>query len=266
MTDTESQDNAAIPLQPRVMWTPSNVEKSRMAEFQRLVNSRFNLKLDNYQQLHQWSIDHISSFWELVWEFVGIQYSQPFMQVINESVSMDHIPKWFAGARLNLAENMLKFRDDRVALIATGEAGGERRLTYRQLYAEVEKCAAALRAAGVEVGDRVVAYIPNCIEAVVAMLAVTSIGGLWSSTSPDFGTTSVLDRFVQVKPKVLFSINAVWYNGKVHDHMDKLKSVIDGLHDLTKVVVINFVPESGVDLARLSCGHAYVVVDFFVKL
>eukprot|EP00158_Paraphelidium_tribonemae_P009841 Partr_v1_DN28979_c0_g2_i4_m25357 putative synthetase len=205
MTDTESQDNAAIPLQPRVMWTPSNVEKSRMAEFQRLVNSRFNLKLDNYQQLHQWSIDHISSFWELVWEFVGIQYSQPFMQVINESVSMDHIPKWFAGARLNLAENMLKFRDDRVALIATGEAGGERRLTYRQLYAEVEKCAAALRAAGVEVGDRVVAYIPNCIEAVVAMLAVTSIGGLWSSTSPDFGTTVCLPSWLLMQ---FFSIDS----------------------------------------------------------
>lgn len=145
------------------------------------------------------------------------------LQVIDESVPMDSVPVWFTGARLNFAENLLRYAkspdaSDRTCIIACGEyTNTDIRLTYAQLYDLVQKAAGALRKIGVKCGDRVVGYIPNCVEAVVFMLAAASIGAIWSSTSPDFGAAGVLDRFEQVEPKVLISVNAVVYNGKVSD-------------------------------------------------
>lgn len=152
----------------------------------------------------------------------------------------------------------------------SGEAGTVRQLTYRQLYAEVAACSKAMRNLGITVGDRVAAYIPNCAEAVIAMLATASIGAIWSSTSPDFGATvcfshflnpfdwivkGVLDRFQQTEPKLLFSVNAVNYNGKVHDHFPKLKSVADELPSLQKVIVIPFVESTAMPDLNLFGQH-----------
>lgn len=214
-----------------------------MNDFRLVVNKKHNLQLENYDQLYQWSIDNVAGFWGAVWEFTNIIHSVPYTMVVDESKKPNEVPEWFSGARLNLAENMLWCNDDRKAIIATTEhAGGHKEITYRDLHEQVRICAAALRASGVVTGDRVVGYISNCIEAVIIYLAVQSIGAIWSSTSPDFGVQGVLERFVQINPKIIFSVNAVHYNGKVHDHISKLKAVVQGLPDLEKVVVINFVP------------------------
>lgn len=158
--------------------------------------------------------------------------------------------------KLNFAENLLRYRDDHTAIIATGENDTVTKLSYSELYTQVSKCALALREMGIVAGDRVAAYIPNCPEAVIIMLAATSIGAVWSSTSPDFGTTGVLERFAQVKPRVLFSVNAVVYNGKTHDHLGKLKSVVEELGCLEKIVVIPFVKSAAMDLNGIGNGKA----------
>lgn len=161
---------------------------------------------------------------------------------------MDEIPEWFIGARLNYAENIFsKYCDDKLAIIATGEFNQEYELTYKQLAEKVRLCAGAMKKMGVQKSDRVATYIPNCIEAVIVFLAATSLGAIYSSTSPDFGTTGVLDRFTQIRPKLLFSVNAVVYNGKTYDHLSKLKAVTDKLDMVEKVVVIPFVEQHSME-------------------
>ncbi len=151
--------------------------------------------------------------------------------------------KWFTGARLNFAENLLRRRDDKTALIFKGESQPVRKLTYAELYSEVAKTAAALRTAGVEKGDRVAGFVPNMPESIIAMLATTSIGAIWSSSSPDFGIKGVLDRFSQIEPKVLFAANGYFYNGKSHDSLEKLKGILHELPSVEKVVVIPYSDE-----------------------
>ena len=129
--------------------------------------------------------------------------------------------------------------------IYIGEGQGRRSITYAELYNQVLKCAMALQANGVQKGDRVAAYIPNCAEAIIAMLATLSLGAIWSSTSPDFGATGVLDRFSQISPKILISVNGVIYNGKKLDHITKLKPVVEGLPSVEKVIIIPFVDDIG---------------------
>ena len=143
-----------------------------------------------------------------------------------------------------------------------GELGSVTKLTFAELKAKVTICSNALRASGVSKGDRVVAYIPNCAEAIVFMLAAASIGAIWSSASPDFGVVGVLDRFLQVKPKILVSVNAVVYNGKKHDHLGKLKESVDGLPTLEQVVVIPFVPDASCDVSAIKNG---ITMDDFFK-
>ncbi|KAI8845310.1 hypothetical protein BJ741DRAFT_587588 [Chytriomyces cf. hyalinus JEL632] len=209
-----------------------------MTQFRQFVNARFNLSFTTYEELRVWSVTEIERFWEAVWYFTDMVASEPFERVL-ENVPMAKIPKWFLGSKLNYAENMLRFRDDRVAVINAGESGLGTKLTYAQLYEQVRQCASALKKLGLKSGDVVSGYITNSSEAVVAMLATASIGAIWSSCAPDLGPSGVLDRFGQIAPKVLFTVNAVLYNGKVHSHMDKAKTVAAGLPTLTKVVVIN---------------------------
>jgi acetoacetyl-CoA synthetase len=149
-----------------------------------------NKSIADYKQLYEWSCKEIAKFWAAVWDYVQVVASAPYTQVIDTSIPMDKIPVWFTGARLNFAENILaRGADDHVAIIATGEMQGRRRITYRELRESVRQMAAAMRASGVGVGDRVAGYIPNCAEAIIVMLAATSLGAIWSSTSPDFGVT-----------------------------------------------------------------------------
>eukprot|EP00123_Amoebidium_parasiticum_P001465 comp12567_c0_seq1/m.7565 comp12567_c0_seq1/g.7565 ORF comp12567_c0_seq1/g.7565 comp12567_c0_seq1/m.7565 type:complete len:678 (-) comp12567_c0_seq1:825-2858(-) len=248
----------AIPHAPsdvgvKVLWTPPKGQVTEMDKFREKINTENGLHLSNYQELYAWSVAYHDKFWGAMWEYGNVQYSQKYSQVIDTSITMDQVPEWFKGARLNYAENALRWNDDQVALIGCNEGTSDvRKVTYRELRNMVARFAQALKRMGISNGDRVTGYMPNTIEAAVAMLAASSIGAIWSGTSPDFGVNGVLDRFSQIKPSVLISVNGVYYNGKVHDHVGKLKSVIHGLHELRKIIILPFVKDHPFDLSAIS--------------
>jgi len=240
---------------PKLMWSPNPNQCTKMDELREIINKKFNENLETYKEFHRWSCDNYANFWEEVWKFTGVIHSKEYEEVVDTKKRISDIPEWFRGTRLNFAENLLRYDDDGVAIYATGEGqDGVLKKTFKELRQSVATYAAALKRCGVVKGDRVVGYIPNCVEAVEAMLAATSIGAIWSSTSPDFGVVGVLERFTQIKPKVIFSVNAVHYNGKVHNHMEKLEKVVKGLPDLEKVVLIPFVKEHTTDISKIPIG------------
>ncbi|XP_073322818.1 acetoacetyl-CoA synthetase [Pagrus major] len=240
--DTEGKSEKIMDMESKVLWYPDSKRNTQMDKFRIQVNGDYGLNLANYNDLYQWSVDSYSEFWGEVWRFCGVVSSKPYEEVVDVSKRISDVPEWFKGARLNYAENLLKHADqDKVALYAATEANDEIvKVTYGQLRSDVALFAAAMRKMGVQTGDRVVGYLPNGIHALEAMLAAASIGAIWSSTSVDFGVNGVLDRFSQIQPKLIFSVAAVVYNGKTHDHMEKLISVVKGLPDLKKVVVIPY--------------------------
>ncbi|RGB37402.1 hypothetical protein C1646_694829 [Rhizophagus diaphanus] len=251
--------STSIPLKPVELWRPKDISKTEIENFRIKVNKKYNINLENYQQLWQWSVDNIQEFWAEVWDYTKLIYSVPYQQVL-EDKPMDQIPAWFLGAKLNFAENLLWCRDkNKVALISTGEKRSPTSITYYELYVLVNKLSRALRKIGVCKGDRVGAYISNCSEAIIAMLATTSIGAIWSSTSTDFGVTGVLDRFCQIRPKILFSVNSIIYNDKEHNHLDKLKIVVERLKNegLEKVVIIPFVGKIGEEINDIPLASSW---------
>ncbi|BFZ04719.1 hypothetical protein BsWGS_07758 [Bradybaena similaris] len=249
--DSANEDEHSV-FNPKLMWAPSAQQETNMDRLRKRINEKYGVNLNTYQELHRWSCDNYAEFWEEVWTFTDIIHSKSFEEVVNKKKSIADIPEWFRGSRLNFAENILRFDDDRVAIYSTGEGQTSvKRKTHRELRQSVAAYAAAMRHMGVQKGDRVVGYIPNCTEAVEAMLAAVSIGAIWSSTSPDFGVVGVLERFTQIQPKLIFSVNAVHYNGKVHSHMEKLEQVVKGLPELERVVVIPFVEDFHVDLTSV---------------
>ncbi|MBT9172646.1 MAG: Acetyl-coenzyme A synthetase [Syntrophomonadaceae bacterium] len=221
------------------LWVPDEARKSRsnMSSFMQLVNDRFGQNISGYDALYQWSIENVTDFWQLMWEFGEVIATRPYANVVKNYHDIFNC-EWFEGARLNFAENLLRFRDEQTALIFKGEAVPARRMTYRQLYNEVAQLSSALRNAGVTEGDRVAGFMPNMIETVVAMLATASIGAIWSSCSPDFGFEGVMDRFGQIQPKILFCANGYSYNGKNFDSLDKVRRLTLEIPDIEKVVVV----------------------------
>jgi acetoacetyl-CoA synthetase len=176
-------------------------------------------------------VEHYDLFWEDFFLHSRIIHSAPYEEVVDLSKTVADVPEWFRGCQLNYAENLLRYADshrDKTAIITAGEGQTPRRLSFSQLRERVATIAAALSAVGVARGDVVAGYLPNSSLAVEAMLAVASLGATWTSTSPDFGVTGVLDRLTQVRPKVIFSVEAVRYNAKTHDHLGKLASVVAG--------------------------------------
>ncbi|KAM9394106.1 acetoacetyl-CoA synthetase isoform 2-T2 [Pholidichthys leucotaenia] len=240
--DMEGKGEKIMDMESKVLWYPDSKRDTQMDKFRMQVNGGYGLNLANYSELFQWSVDCYPEFWAEVWRFCGLVSSKPYEAVVDASKQISDVPEWFKGARLNYAENLLKHADqDKVALYAATEANEEIvKVTFGELRRDVAVFAAAMRKMGVQTGDRVVGYLPNGIHAVEAMLAAASIGAIWSSTSVDFGVNGVLDRFSQIQPKLIFSVAAVVYNGKTHDHMEKLTNVVKGLPDLKKVVVIPY--------------------------
>ncbi|MDI6880756.1 MAG: acetoacetate--CoA ligase [Desulfitobacteriaceae bacterium] len=224
-----------------VLWEPSAERKQQanITRFIEFVNDKCGTNYTTYDQLYDWSIKDVAKFWAVMWEFGGIKASRPFEQIV---VNFEQMLKtrWFLGAELNFAENLLRFRDDRTALIFKGETMAPVSLTYAQLYDQVARLAKSLRAARVAVGDRVAGFMPNMAETVIAMLATTSIGAIWSSCSPDFGIRGVLDRFGQIQPKVLFAANGYFYNGKAFDSLDKVAGIIREIPTIEQVVVVSY--------------------------
>jgi len=226
-----------------------------MNQFRLFANKKYGMELDNYRDLYNWSVNEITCFWEAVWSFGKPVVSKDYHQVVDDDSKMPGA-KWFSGARLNFAENLLRRRDNHTAILSRGEGKDDRKISYNELYSEVEKMAAALREAGVEQNDRVAGFLPNIPEAVVAMLGAASLGAVWSSSSPDFGIKGVLDRFRQIEPKVLFAADGYQYNGKRINSLDKLKDILTELPSVEKVVVIPFESEN-LDLSGINRGVLY---------
>ncbi|MBN2706298.1 MAG: acetoacetate--CoA ligase [Deltaproteobacteria bacterium] len=239
------------------LWQPSaeRIRNSNLSCLMAQLKEKKGLDFKSYDELYQWSIADRAAFWESVWEYGGIIASRGWDDIL---VDGDKMPgaKWFVGARLNFAENLLRFRDEREALVFKGEDSAPVRITYAELYDQVARLAAALRQSGVKCGDRVAGFVPNMIETVVAMLATTSIGAIWSSCSPDFGIKGVLDRFGQIEPKVLFTANGYSYNGKKFSSLDKISEILGSLPSIEKIVVIPYT-EARADISAIANAVHY---------
>jgi len=244
-----------------ILWTPTHPEQSQMAQFMERINEVYDLNMQSYDELYNWSVHHISDFWKQFWDYSNIIYSTTFNEVVDDEKRMPGA-KWFEGAKLNFAENLLKYRDEHPAIHFKGEGQIVKTITYEELFSEVEKLAHSLKEMGIQKGNRVVGFIPNIPEAIIAMLATASIGAIWSSSSPDFGIKGVLDRFTQIEPKVIFAANGYYYNGKTFDSLEKLKGILSNLPSVEKVVVVEYVQDSSsIDEIDLAISYA----DFIAK-
>lgn len=225
----------------KLLWKPSEerIKNSNMYRFMNFINEKYNQNFTEYHSLYEWSIENILDFWAAMWEFAEIKASQPYTEVVDDLTKMPGA-KWFSGAQLNFAENLLRYRDDQVALIFKGEAQDSIKMTYGELYDEVARVAKSLKELGVQSGDRVVGFMPNMPQTTIAMLAATSLGAIWSSCSPDFGIKGVLDRFGQIKPKVLFTANGYCFKGRKFDSLERIANILKELPTTEKVVVVPY--------------------------
>jgi acetoacetyl-CoA synthetase len=239
-----------------LLWEPSEeqIKKTNMYRFMNFVNERFGKNFKEYAPLHQWSIDNISDFWAAFWEFAEVIHSKPYDQVVDDDTKMPGA-NWFSGARLNFAENLLRYRDDQIALIFKGEAQASIKMTYARLYDEVARLARSLKDLGIQPGDRVVGFMPNMPESIIAMLAATSLGATWSSCSPDFWIKGVLDRFGQIKPRVLFTANGYSFKGKKIDSLERISNILKELPSIEKVVVVPYTEQEADTSAVANAVH-----------
>ena len=225
---------------PSLLWELSKAEQDR-CNLQGFIDhvGKSHETVNDFDSLYRWSIESSEEFWPVLWEYCGVISSRPWDRVVTDGNAMPGA-KWFEGAELNFAENLLRYRDDRTAIIAVSEGRDCRTLTYRELYLEVAKCADRLKSLGVEKGDRVAGYMPNIPETTIAMLAATSLGAIWSSCSPDFGVKGVLERFSQIKPKILFSVDGYRYNGKRIEILDSVKAVVEQIPSIETTILTPF--------------------------
>ena len=224
-----------------IMWQPTEeqINNSQMMAYIQFVNQKFQISLKNYSQLYDWSVERAEDFWGSFWEYSKIIYNSPYSNVVDDITKMPGA-KWFEGATLNFAENLLRHRDNKIAIQFYGEEGKQSSLSYRELYDKVSRLAESMCEIGIVKNDRVVGFMPNIPETVIAMLATASIGAIWSSCSPDFGIKGVLDRFKQIEPKLIFTADGYWYNGKQIDCTIKIKEILTDLPSIKKTVIIPF--------------------------
>jgi len=226
------------------LWEPSEERKNQanMTRFIGLVNEKYGLEINSYHQLWNWSVENIPDFWATMWEFADIKASRGYTEVVDD-LSKFPGARWFSGARLNFAENLLRYRDDQTAFIFKGETQKSATMTYAELYDTVARLAKSLREIGVAPGDRVVGYMPNLMETAIAMLAATSIGATWASCATDLGPRAALDRLGQVEPKVLFTADGYFYKGRLFNTLGNAAEVAKEIPSLEKVVVASYPAE-----------------------
>ncbi|MCB9977988.1 MAG: acetoacetate--CoA ligase [Rhodospirillales bacterium] len=229
------------------LWRPhtSDVVRSQIMHFMHDASAH----LADYQDVWEWSVSNPERFWAQVWDFCSVIGEKGTRTLVDG----DRMPgaQFFPDARLNYAENLLRRRDEAPAIIFKTEAGPERTLSFSELYAQVSQWAQALRAAGVEKGDRVAGFMPNAPETIIAMLAAASLGAVWSSASPDFGVQGVIDRFGQIEPKILVAVDGYYYGGKTIDCLAKIREIQPRLPTLVKTVIVPYVSVAP-DLSGLS--------------
>ncbi len=220
-----------------LLWEPDarRVESSRLRHFIGWLSRERGLVFDSYEDLWRWSVGDVEAFWPALIDYFGVAVGGSRSPVLSGAMPDAH---WFPNATLNYAEHLLRRRDGHVALVAVDETGGRHSLAYGELADQVARARVGLLKAGVRRGDRVAAFLPNGIEAVVGLLASASIGAIWSSAAPEFGVESVLDRFRQIEPKVLLACSGYFYGGKRHDRLAELGAVAAALPSLSAVFVI----------------------------
>ena len=247
----------------KLLWQPSGqrIRNTNIYHFMNDVNSSHGKSFANYRDLYEWSIEEGPSFWATLWDYAEITHSRSYAQVVDDINKMPGA-RWFEGARLNFAENLLRYRDDHIALSFKGESRPTLSITYNQLYRQVARLAGSLRNMGIQSGDRIAGFMPNMIETVVAMLAVTSIGAIWSSCSPDFGIKGVLDRFGQIQPRILFTADGYFYNGKKFDSLDRISEIIKKLPSIERIVIVPY-KDMEPDVAPMS--NTILFEDFLAR-
>lgn len=245
------------------IWTPpkERIKSSNMFSYLKYAEKISGKKFDEYDKLYQWSVSDIENFWKSIWDISGIIYSSKYDSIASEYKMPG--TKWFEGAKLNFAENLLRYRDDQIAIISARESTPTVRLTYNQLYNLVAKCAFGLRQVGVKEGDRVAGFVCNTPESIIAMLATTSIGAIWSSCSPDFGLQGVLDRFSQIEPKIIFAVEEYSYNGKIINCKKKIEKIVENVPSIQRIFLIpRFNDFSGIEneryLSRKTKKYLYI--------
>jgi acetoacetyl-CoA synthetase len=240
------------------IWTPdaARVAGSNLTRFAAHVRRRYGAPDGDYRALWNWSVEKREEFWQAVIEFTGVAHEHGTAPALEQR---ERLPGavWFEDTRLNFAENLLARRDDAPALVFCNERGLRRELGFAELAREVARIAAGLEALGVVPGDRVAGFLPNLPETVVAMLATTSLGAVWTSCSPDFGIAGVLDRFGQVAPKVLFTADGYFYGGKTLDSLEPIAGVLERLPSIERVVIVSYVgAQPGAPTLPRSVGYA----------
>ena len=240
----------------RILWNPGTEQKQATAMYRFMRQQGF----DTYDDLYQWSINDLAAFWESLCEFCDVQFDKPATTTL---VRPDNIMNagWFAGSELNFAAHLLRHNGERAAIVFCGEGGTRKELSFDQLQQAVAETAAGLRRAGVVKADRVAGFLPNCPEAIVAMLATSSIGAIWSSCSPDFGVNGVVDRFGQIEPKVLFAADGYYYNGKRIDSEVVVAGIVEAIPSISATVVVPFLND---DAGSMPDANTTAWGDFLV--
>ncbi|MBI2784875.1 MAG: acetoacetate--CoA ligase [Legionella longbeachae] len=231
------------------VWKPKHPQESRMWQFMEFAAQRHSQIFENYQDMHTWSVKHPDSFWPTLCDFFHLKFDNPPHQILNYYRDMIEA-RWFTGAQFNFAEKLLSRKDQHPALICLNEDNVREIISYEQLYAQVAQCAAGLKAAGVTIGDRVAALMPNTSHTIIAMLATTSLGAIWSSCSPDFGAQAAIDRLGQIDPKVLFICDGHQYQGKKHSGAEKIKQLNDSIASLLHIIICPNIHEN-IDISTL---------------
>ena len=228
-----------------ILWQPNDtqIQNANVTKFRLFVNKNLGLKLANYTDLYQWSINELADFWQQFWIFSGVIRSAEPSSILESGQHMSQV-KWFCGAKLNFAENLLKYHDERTAIVFANENGVQQKITYQELHIMVAKAGEFLKNNGVTVGDRVVGYLPNMPQAIIFMLATTALGAIWSSSSPDFGEKGVVDRFSQIAPKVLITVDGYIYNGKLINISDKVQAILAAIPSIKNLVVIDYINQA----------------------
>jgi acetoacetyl-CoA synthetase len=231
----------------KLLWSPSEIENSQAWKFMQEVNQKHNLKLKNFHELYEWSCQSSEHFWDFFLDFSSIIVDKGSSNILKNGANLLE-SEWFPDAKLNFAENLLSRRDDSDAVIFWGEDLYKTSLTFNELYAQVANLSIWLRGMGVKKGDRIAGFLPNMPEAIVSMLATSSLGAIWTSCSPDFGVQSVLDRFGQVEPKVFICVDAYLYNGKVFNCLEKNQSIILKLPSIERTILVRYVDDKPINI------------------
>ncbi|MEO0254510.1 MAG: acetoacetate--CoA ligase [candidate division WOR-3 bacterium] len=228
----------------RVLWEPDKeiIENSNIKKFIEYVNRRENLNFKDYFSLYDFSVQNIEKFWELLWDYVSIIYSQKFSYIVDD---LKNFPgaKWFLGAKFNYAENLLRLKDEKICFVEIREDGERREISYKKLYELTSLLNSALKKIGLREGDRVAAYMPNIYETPLFLLASSSLGAVWSSCGTEVGIKGVIDRFSQIEPKILFTVDSYIYKGKKYDNLERIKEILNYLPSVEKVIVVNYTNE-----------------------